>query len=404
MKNIKYFSLFVSLFVTLHFTTGCKQKDILSHYDINEPFGWVTCNSLSTSGDYMLTGGDSGRKIILLSNGGDMRQSIIDAIENYDVIVLDGTNGDFAVSSTMYIENLDGKTIIGRNNARVCTEFFLTEEIHQLLDSANVLSNTSISDGTVYELPNGNKVKELREYVVRKLLIEHLNDPEENYQHSGLFKFNNCSNFIIRNLTFQGPGATDVGADDLMTFTYGTNHMWVDHCDFIDGMDGNFDINSRSDFVTISWCKFCYTDRTYVHANTNLVGSNDNPDFNGIDNLNVTFAYCHWDRGCDQRMPMARFGTIHVLNCYYSCAGNTAAINPRKISEFLIEGCYFDKGVENIFKQTDALAYNFKGNYYVETFEQPEDLGKVSIPYDYNTIPIESVPEEILRFVGATLE
>lgn len=392
--------LFICSFFQIFFS--CKEDSKLSEYDLNQPFGWVTCSSLS-SDDYILTGGSSGREITLINKGGDMRQTIIDAISEYDIIVFDGSAGDFEVSSTMYFENISGKTLLGKNNARICTQFVLTQDIHQLLDSANVLANTSIADGTVFELPNGNKVKELREFVVRQLLIEQLQDPEESYQHAGLFKFNNCSNFIIRNLTLQGPGATDVGADDLMTFTYGTNHMWVDHCEFIDGMDGNFDINSKSDFITVSWCFFHYTDRTYVHANTNLVGSNDNEDFNGVDNLNVTFANCHWGTGCDQRMPMARFGTIHVLNCYYSCAGNTSAVNPRKYSEFLIEGCYFDEGVENIFKQSDALAYNFKENYYVELFDQPNDFGSVSIPYKYTVIPTILVPEQISKFAGPTL-
>lgn len=404
MKNYVTICYYLLLFLGLQLFFGCKEKIYLSEYDINEPFGWVTCSSLKTSSDYAVTGGGDGREITIISNGEDMRQTIIDAINDYDIIIFDGSAGDFVVSSTMYFENISDKTLIGRNNARIRTQFFLTQDIHQLLDSAKVLSNTSIADGTVFELPNGNKVRELREFVVRQLLIDRLEDPEENYQHAGLLKFNNCSNFIIRNLTLQGPGATDVGADDLMTFTYGTNHMWVDHCEFVDGMDGNFDINSKSDYITISWCSFHYTERTYIHANTNLVGSNDNEDFNGVDNLNVTFAYCHWGPGCDQRMPMARFGTIHVLNCYYSCAGNTSAVNPRKQSEFLIEGCYFDKGVENIFRQTDALAYNFKENIYVEDFEQPADLGVTSIPYIYNKIPTNMVPEQVSRYAGATLK
>ncbi len=47
------------------------------------------------------------------------------------------------------------------------------------------------------------------------------------------------NNVIIRNLIFEGPGAYDVDGQDNLT-NEGTN-IWVDHCEFQDGMDGNFD-------------------------------------------------------------------------------------------------------------------------------------------------------------------
>ncbi len=376
------------------------------HPDLNRPFGWANCTSLTSGDDYRVTGGKAvaaPSTITLTSTGSDMRSALTKAIRENDIIILDGSKGDFIVSSTMSLKDLQDKTIVGINGARVCTEFYLSPEIHQLMNDKKVLEqNTSKADRELV-LSNGKRVGEPREYLVRQTLIDKMQDPDEKFRSAGLFSFSNCRNIIIRNLSLQGPGAIDVGGNDLLTLSRGTSHVWVDHVDFCDGMDGNFDINSFSDFITVSWCRFHYSERTFIHANTNLVGSSDKAANNGEDNLNVTYAFCEWGPGCDQRMPMVRFGTIHLLNDLYTCAGNSAAANPRFQSEMLIEGCYFAEGVKKIFSQKEAKAYIFKGNHYTEKFKQPADLGSVTLPYRYEAIPVGDVPSVVGQHVGATL-
>lgn len=376
------------------------------HPDLNRPFGWANCTSLTSGDDYRVTGGKAvaaPSTITLTSTGSDMRSALTKAIRENDIIILDGSKGDFIVSSTMSLKDLQDKTIVGINGARVCTEFYLSPEIHQLMNDKKVLEqNTSKADRELV-LTNGKRVGEPREYLVRQTLIDKMQDPDEKFRSAGLFSFSNCRNIIIRNISLQGPGAIDVGGNDLLTLSRGTSHVWVDHVDFCDGMDGNFDINSFSDFITVSWCRFHYSERTFIHANTNLVGSSDKAANNGEDNLNVTYAFCEWGPGCDQRMPMVRFGTIHLLNDLYTCAGNSAAANPRFQSEMLIEGCYFAEGVKKIFSQKEAKAYIFKGNHYTEKFKQPADLGSVTLPYRYEAIPVGDVPSVVGQHVGATL-
>lgn len=376
-----------------------------SKYDLNRPFGWAECTSLTKGDSYKLTGGTGGQQITLVSDGKDMRQRIMDAIHKYDIIIFDGKGGDFIVSTSMYLDSIRNKTIVGINSARICTEYRCTKEIRHLLDSARVLELSTTSDGTIYTLSNGHKVREKREAAIRQLLIDVRHDPEENFRNSGLFSLNGAENIIFRNLTLVGPGAIDVGGNDLITASHHTKHLWVDHCEFIDGMDGNFDINSFSDFITISWCVFRYTENTYIHANTNLIGSNDNAQMNGEDNLNVTFANCIWGPGCDQRMPMVRFGTVHLMNILYECANNSAAVNPRKNSEVLIDRCFFSKGVKNIFKQSDAKSYIFFANIYTEPFTQPADKGSIDIPYKYKGVSAKILPQILhgKQGAGATL-
>lgn len=139
----------------------------------------------------------------------------------------------------------------------------------------------------------------------------------------------NSNNIIIRNLIFQGPGAYDVDGRDNLT-NEGTN-VWVDHCEFQDGMDGNFDIKGKADNVTVSWCKFTYLKNPVPdgsggsddHRFSGVVGSSPD-DFPADGNYNVTFKNCYWAEGCRERMPRVRNGIIHVLNCYYNTSATSS--------------------------------------------------------------------------------
>lgn len=376
----------------------------MSQYDLNSPFGWCNSTSLTEGDACKVQGGANGTQVTLVSDGTDMRKKITKAIHQYDVVVLDGSNGDFTISEVIRLEGLNNKTIVGINNARLTTQFKLTPEIRSLLDSKNVRSYVSAATGNGgFTLSNGKRVKEERESVVRQTLIDYLNDAEETYREMGVFSFNGLENIIVRNITFVGPGSIDVGGNDLMTISHASKHIWIDHCDFIDGMDGNFDINSYSDFITISWCRFHYTENSYDHSNTNLIGSSDRERGNGEDNLNVTYYACNWDTGCDQRMPMVRFGTVHLLNNLYTCVGSSRCINPRFNSEVLIEGNVFVKGVKNIFQENDAKSVMFLNNLYVEKFKQPKDKGNIKIPYTYKPMPTDKVEAEVTKYCGATL-
>lgn len=374
----------------------------LSVHDLNTPFGWAVCTSLTSGDDYRLTGGGNGSSITLTSNGGDMKEALYDAIQRYDIVVLDGSAGDFSISSSLSLKGLRNKTIVGINGARLCSAFSVTEEIKAALDSVGV-KNMSGSDGGG-TLVNGAEVKEEGEYYTRKTLIELLGDEKESYRKSGIFTLNLCENLIIRNLAFVGPGSVDVGGYDLISVT-GSTHLWVDHCSFTDGMDGNMDITQRADFVTVSWCTFAYTSCSYAHAFSNLIAGSDDPS-QGEYNLNVTWANCWWQTGCQNRMPMARFGVIHLINNFYDCPGASRCINPRKESDFRIEGNYFAPGVTRIFSQTDATACVWKDNLFSEAFT-PEDFGSVLIPYTYplyEASEVEAVVSNPRNGAGPTLE
>ena len=370
---------------------------------VNEgPFGWAGAVSLTDGDAYSVKGGDSSKTIILQSNGFDMRDDLIKAFKDYDVVVLDGSKGDFEISSFIKFSSLHGKTLMGINGAKLRTQFVATPELHKLLEDGGVKAMSDQGGGG--KLSNGAYVAEEREQHTRQIIIDSRGDETEAYRNAGLIGLSDCEDIIIRNIAFEGPGSIDVGGADLLTISNGSRHIWVDHCSFTDGMDGNFDINSRSDFITVSWCTFQYTDRSFDHKATNLIASSEKPD-QGVDNLNITYAYCIWGAGCEVRMPAVRWGRIHLLNNLYDCAGNYAdAIYACIGAEVLIEGNYFEKGVENIFDATpDALAWEFRGNIVRESKARKavSSHGTVSLPYRYTVLPASRVPKLLRGREGA---
>lgn len=168
---------------------------------------------------------------------------------------------------------------------------------------------------------------------------------QQDKSSSGILYIKRFSNLIIRNLTFVGPGAYDCDGNDLLCLQDVTN-AWVDHCDFQDGCDGNFDNKNGTDNVTVSWCRFRYLKapksggETDDHRFTNLLGSSSS-DKPSDGTYNMTWAYCWWDDGCKERMLRCRNASLHFLNCYWNSSVANYYIGPEN-ADCYIEGCTFE--------------------------------------------------------------
>ncbi len=120
-----------------------------------------------------------------------------------------------------------------------------------------------------------------------------------------------ASNIIVRNIVIQGPGSNADQAWDNLTIEGESKNIWIDHCEFWDGQDGNADVVKGSDNVTFTWCIFGYKKKS-THNLSNLIGSSDNePVSEG--KLNVTYMY-NWWKAANQRKPRCRYGNVHVVN------------------------------------------------------------------------------------------
>lgn len=181
---------------------------------------------------------------------------------------------------------------------------------------------------------------------------------QQNQKQSGILYFQKGSNnLILRNLTLVGPGAYDCNGWDLLCFD-GVTNAWVDHCDFQDGCDGNFDNKGNTDNITVSWCRFRYLKKPKAggsggsadHRFSNLLGSSPT-DKPADGTYNMTWAYCWWNEGCVERMLRCRNASLHFLNCYWNSSVAHYYIGPEN-ADCYVEGCTFDGAPKsaNIFK------------------------------------------------------
>ena len=235
---------------------------------------------------------------------------------------------------------------------------------------------------------------------------------EQTSSTSGILFVKRSSNIIIRNLIFEGPGAYDCDGNDNLCFEKVTN-AWVDHCDFQDGCDGNFDNKSTTDNVTVSWCRFRYLKEPKAggsggaddHRFTNLLGSSssDKPD-DGT--YNFTWAYCWWDEGCKERMVRCRNAELHFLNCYWNSSVANYYVGPENAKAYF-EGCTFE-GKAN----TNKLIFKSYGGTNACKFvncsgKLPSNSGTVSAPtYAYDQLAAATAKTYVTNATcgaGATL-
>lgn len=220
------------------------------------------------------------------------------------------------------------------------------------------------------------------------------------------------NNVIIRNLIFEGPGAWDEDGRDCLT-NEATN-LWVDHCEFRDGMDGNFDNKGDADNVTVTWCKFTYLKAPRAggsggaddHRFTNLVSSSDSDVPLSKGPRKVTWQYCWWADGCVQRMVRARNATLHQVNCYWNSKATTTAIGLGAG----IAGCsdYVESGVFACSGKISDLSYGGSPTIaFVNCTGGGSNVGTVAKPtYTYELTPIGSVVAAVTNSTcgaGATL-
>nr|WP_315170033.1 T9SS type A sorting domain-containing protein [uncultured Flavobacterium sp.] len=223
------------------------------------------------------------------------------------------------------------------------------------------------------------------------------------------------NNVIIRNLIFEGPGAYDVDGRDNLTSE--CTNLWVDHCEFQDGTDGNFDNKGAGDNTTISWCKFTYLKPAKAggpggaddHRFTNLVGSSKS-DFPADGHYSITFQNCYWAEGCKERMPRARNAELHLLNCYYNTSvSGSLAIGlggGNNNTTCYVENTNF-ANIASVYRNYNSTDGGTVGLTFDGCINGSANVGSVSKPsYAYTVLPVAEVATAVANGncgAGATL-
>lgn len=220
---------------------------------------------------------------------------------------------------------------------------------------------------------------------------------------NGFVQFRNCHNFIIKNCNIGNSGSDGITIQDSST------NFWVDHCTFGDAGDGQIDIVHGSDYVTVSWCKFIYTNPENDHRLSSLIGSSSENGAENSGRLNVTFHHNWWSDLSHGRMPRVRFGKVHVFNNYYSIPNHDGyCIVAAWESQLLIENNYFHM-VHDPYTVTDVGAGNpgrikAVGNIFDQTTgsTSPGNDTVFTPPYPYNLEAPSTARDKIIAEAGNT--
>ena len=185
-------------------------------------------------------------------------------------------------------------------------------------------------------------------------------------------------NVIIRNLAIDTPwdvnpeGTGDAYADG-MTIARAQN-IWIDHISITDGdtpdslatdtrHDGALDVVRGSDYVTVANCYFSR------HHKVSLVGNGDaGRAWSDAGQLHVTFSGNWWDN-VGARLPLNRFGQVHVFNNVVT--GNTGTKD---------KDVKFQSGLNARFQSNMLVQNNF---YQFVGLKPREFCGKVISGKDY---------------------
>jgi pectate lyase len=231
---------------------------------------------------------------------------------------------------------------------------------------------------------------------------------------------NGVSNVIIRNLNIQGVYPNPGPGDTLSSRN--SHHIWWDHLTVWDAEDGLLDITKESNYQTVSWCKFYYTDTSNGHrlASLNGSGGGDHPEDWG--KLKVTYHHNWWGDLVTSRMPRVVYGEGHQFNNYFNSPGNSYCIGVGSYGSILVENNYF-KDVNNphqfmyeVYMYASAI-----GNIYDNTsgardtgsggsrdacpdgdcsIQENFDPGPFEPPYEYTLRTAAEVPDIVQRCAG----
>lgn len=229
--------------------------------------------------------------------------------------------------------------------------------------------------------------------------------------NSGIIYVKRCTNIVFRNLTLEGPGAYDTDGWDNMTLDNCTN-VWVDHCEFQDGLDGNFDIKNMSDYISVTWCKFIYNKAPIPdgpggaddHRFSDLFGSSDGATTDR-GHLRITMQNNWWAQGCVARMPRVRFGQVHIVNNLFNSTVAKQCVQAGFEADLLIESNVFENVTKPIDKMNnDFTAITEQNNIFTNTTGNITGSGTAfTPPYTLTITPVANVKSQVMASAGATL-
>ena len=308
--------------------------------------------------------------------------------------------------------SLNGGTTGGKGGKTVTVSNF--NDLKKAVQSTDPM--IVIVDGTIKTTDGGDKALSIRS---NKTLM----GKDKNAKIYGGISISKEKNVIVYNLNIEGVYPNN-GPVDGIDISGASTNVWIHHCTIWNAPDGNLDIKKQANYITVSYCKFYYTDKNHPHRLNALISSGGGTQPNDFGFLKVTYHHCWFADNIQERMPRIMYGEVHVYNNYYSSQNNNYCVGVGSYASAIIENNYFKKVKDPIKFMYDVYAYILQrnnvfdgtkgkqdgtkegiilGNKYVT--EEPNKLLKdpvklTSLPYKYHLDIGKNVPSIVQKEAG----
>lgn len=233
----------------------------------------------------------------------------------------------------------------------------------------------------------------------------------------GNIMMENSSNIMIQNIKISSTNPDTTG--DLITVDNQSHHIWLDHLELRDGGDGNLDMVHGSDYITVSWTKFVYSQLPVggttvrdsdpgAHQFACLIGHDNKNAAEDTDHLKITIHHSYWADNIMERMPRIRYGQVHLLNNLYASSGGYTtnyAIRVGWSANVRSEHNLY-KGINNPFDFNDSnpeAKVESIGDVFTDCTGTMDVTGKgpaFKPPYSYTADPVDSLEAKIRAGAG----
>jgi pectate lyase len=156
----------------------------------------------------------------------------------------------------------------------------------------------------------------------------------------------------------------------------------MDHLAVLDGQDGNMDCNDTANYITVSWCKFNYTDKTKPHKFSNLIGSADSLAV-CESRLNITYHHCWWGNWVSERQPRTRYGKIHVADNFFNSDSSSYCTNAGYHASVMAEYNVYLNQKNPIAPDANCYGCASRGNVFTNCSGTTAGLGTAFNPASY---------------------
>ncbi len=213
-------------------------------------------------------------------------------------------------------------------------------------------------------------------------------DENSSIKGNSIFVSDTTENVIIKYLNISNENGNGI-------LIKGGKNAFISHVSFYDCTNEFCKISDSSDSVTISWCRFYYSNQD--NSNSALITYGSSSD----NKLHITLHHNWWYKNVNSNMPDASNAMAHIYNNYWNCINNTSCSNAQAGTEFKSEYNYYNNVNNPCLFESDGKIFTNENVYNNCSGTASNATESVFDPeYPYMLSEVDYVPEIVTSRAG----